>query len=275
MKRLLVILLILLSLLAAGCFRDAGEDRQSADSAEVQIFPTLTNTAAAALGTAEVTAEVPPLATEEAAPPSSPTPSPGSQDNQPLPTEDPAPPTGGPPTVAGNTFGDPGIDMATLPPTQPPPEALITPTAFADGLPECIHAVQANETLIRIAELYAVEFQATVDSFIAANPAIAANPGALFIGQELIIPNCNPEDGSPLTAPGPNPNPTEAIPDNSAPTPGSGESTYTVQAGDTLFAIARRFNLSTDALIAANPALAANPNSLQIGQVLVIPASGQ
>lgn len=47
---------------------------------------------------------------------------------------------------------------------------------------------------------------------------------------------------------------------------------YTVQAGDTLSAIARRFGLSVTDLIAANQL--ANPNTLHKGQVLNIPAPG-
>lgn len=44
---------------------------------------------------------------------------------------------------------------------------------------------------------------------------------------------------------------------------------YTIMAGDTLFAIAQRFNVSVQAIINANPGI--NPNFLQIGQVICIP----
>ncbi len=44
---------------------------------------------------------------------------------------------------------------------------------------------------------------------------------------------------------------------------------YIIQPGDTLSSIAARFNVSLDALIAANPAV--NPNNLAIGQELLIP----
>lgn len=47
---------------------------------------------------------------------------------------------------------------------------------------------------------------------------------------------------------------------------------YTVQAGDTLSAIARRFGLSVTDLIAANQL--ANPNTLHKGQIVKIPAPG-
>lgn len=60
---------------------------------------------------------------------------------------------------------------------------------------------------------------------------------------------------------------------NPAPTPvqpANGKSgSYTVQAGDTLYGIAVRFNVSVQALMKANAIT--DPASLQTGQVLVIP----
>ncbi|MCC7354572.1 MAG: M23 family metallopeptidase [Anaerolineae bacterium] len=46
--------------------------------------------------------------------------------------------------------------------------------------------------------------------------------------------------------------------------------TYTVQSGDSVWTIAARFKLDIDTLRWSNPALARNPDRLQIGQVLVI-----
>jgi len=46
--------------------------------------------------------------------------------------------------------------------------------------------------------------------------------------------------------------------------------TYTVQAGDSVWSIAVRFQLDIDTLRWSNPALARNPDRLQIGQVLTI-----
>jgi len=56
----------------------------------------------------------------------------------------------------------------------------------------------------------------------------------------------------------------------STPTPTP--QTYVVQAGDTLFAIAERFGVTVEALIAANNI--DDPESLQIGQELIIPNPG-
>jgi LysM repeat protein len=48
---------------------------------------------------------------------------------------------------------------------------------------------------------------------------------------------------------------------------------YVVQSGDTLSQIAEKFNISLDALLAANPAI--DPNAMKIGETLKIPSSPQ
>ena len=44
---------------------------------------------------------------------------------------------------------------------------------------------------------------------------------------------------------------------------------YTIQSGDTFSSVAKKMGVSLSQLVAANPT--ANPNSLQIGQQIVIP----
>ncbi|KAB3536097.1 LysM peptidoglycan-binding domain-containing protein [Alkaliphilus pronyensis] len=51
----------------------------------------------------------------------------------------------------------------------------------------------------------------------------------------------------------------------------TGTTAYTIVAGDTFFNLARRFNTTVDAIRRANPNV--NPDNLQIGQVICIPAS--
>lgn len=50
--------------------------------------------------------------------------------------------------------------------------------------------------------------------------------------------------------------------------------TYTVKAGDVLGAIAEQFGVSAQAILQANASTLANPNQLQIGQLLLIPVNG-
>jgi LysM repeat protein len=50
---------------------------------------------------------------------------------------------------------------------------------------------------------------------------------------------------------------------------------YKVLSGDTITKIAKKYGLKTSELLLANPALAANPNSLKVGLILNIPQPGQ
>jgi LysM repeat protein len=66
--------------------------------------------------------------------------------------------------------------------------------------------------------------------------------------------------------------PTEVPPTvEPAPTtpPSSGATTYTVQRGDTLYSIARRYGTTVEAIAAANGI--ANPSRIRVGQTLTIP----
>ena len=98
------------------------------------------------------------------------------------------------------------------------------------------YTVQAGDTLYAIARRY----NTTVDAIKAANNLTS---DILSIGQVLVIPTS--EEETPTT-------------------------TYTVQAGDTLYAIARRYNTTVDAIKAANNLTS---DILSIGQVLVIPTN--
>jgi putative chitinase len=54
--------------------------------------------------------------------------------------------------------------------------------------------------------------------------------------------------------------------------PSTGEVTYVVQRGDTLYSIARRYGSTVEAIAAANGI--ANPSRIRVGQTLKIPTSG-
>ena len=112
-------------------------------------------------------------------------------------------------------------------PTPPPPPA---------QCPGQYYTVQAGDSLYKIAQ----RFGTTVDAILRVNPQIT-DPNRLQVGQIICIPV-------------------------GLPCPGQ---LYTIQAGDTLFSIAQKFNVTVDAIIAANPGI--DPNNLRIGQVICIP----
>lgn len=95
----------------------------------------------------------------------------------------------------------------------------------------------------------------------------------------MIPPTNSPSSvvgGAPLAGNSGGPGP-QANPQNSRPTqvtPGAAQSpplrTHRVQAGETPSAIARKYNVKLEALMAANPGL--NPKRLQVGRTLNVPA---
>ncbi len=104
------------------------------------------------------------------------------------------------------------------------------------------HTVQPGETLYRIAARYG-----NTVAHIAAFNGIS-NPARIFAGQRLCVW------------------------DNSLnPVPQPGDSTYTVQRGDTLYSIARRFNIPLYTLASFNGIW--DVSRIYAGQVLRIPSS--
>lgn len=151
------------------------------------------------------------------------------------------------------------IIVTNTPTTGPSPtsDLLATPTdAFFDEEgntaavnPDCIYIVRSGETLLGIANRNGV----ALSELRAANN-IAGD--VIYVGDELIIPGCDEPDVTGT----PPPTPTGVPP---------GFTTYTVQAGDTLFSIAQRNGTTVQAIVDANEL--ANPNALRIGQTLLIP----
>jgi LysM repeat protein len=125
-----------------------------------------------------------------------------------------------------------------------------------------IHTVQPGENLYRIGLKYGVTWQDIVQANGLASTVI-------YVGQQLVIPVAG---SSPTQAPSaPSPTPAPADP---APTPAPAATTsYTVQPGDYLSAIARRFGVTTAALATANNL--SNPSLIYVGQVLVIPGADE
>ena len=103
------------------------------------------------------------------------------------------------------------------------------------------HTVAAGDSFESIANKYGV----TVRELVGANPQL------LKIGDKLTVPVpvAIPQEGDPGSSP-------------------AQKRTYTVQRGDTLYSIAIKFGTTVPALVTANNL--ANPNLIQIGQVLII-----
>lgn len=130
---------------------------------------------------------------------------------------------------------------------------MVNPNALRIGQTICIprqpiypSCPEGNYYTIRSGDnLYdiAVKYNVSLDDLLEANPGI--NPYMLMVGQVICIPLAVP--------------PVDCPEGNS----------YTIQAGDTFYRIARRFNVSLDDLIEANPSI--DPDRLLIGQTICIP----
>jgi LysM repeat protein len=128
---------------------------------------------------------------------------------------------------------------------------LIPVTAMVSAAPAqqttVTYVVQPGDNLFRIA----LRFNTTVQAIATANNI--ANPNLIFAGQTLVIPT-----GGVVPPPPPS-------------TPG-GTVIHVVQPGDFLARIARQYNTTVAAIVAANNI--ANPNLIFPGQQLVIPVGG-
>ncbi len=122
---------------------------------------------------------------------------------------------------------------------------LVSALPLGDGP---VYVVQPGDRLIDIAARHGV----TVSALVQANGL--TNSDTIFVGQRLTIPAGNVSTPVPVAS----------------GTPGAGQSTtYTVQRGDTLAAIARKHGVSLAALQQANAIR--NPDIIWAGQRLVIP----
>ncbi|HEX3046181.1 MAG TPA: LysM peptidoglycan-binding domain-containing protein, partial [Bacillota bacterium] len=106
------------------------------------------------------------------------------------------------------------------------------------------YTIQAGDTFYTIAQ----RLGTTVAAITALNPGV--NPGALQVGQQICVPGGTPGPG-PGTCPG--------------------GTLYTVRAGDTFYALAVRYGVSMQALLAANPGV--DPNRLAPGMRICIPGT--
>lgn len=118
------------------------------------------------------------------------------------------------------------------------------------------YRVTWGDTLSGIAR----RFGTSISTILQANPQIT-NPNLIYVGQDIEIPTGDTPPPPPPPPPGTTPTP-----------PPTGTQTYTVQPGDTLSAIARRFNTTVAAIAQASGIN--NINLIYVGQVLTIPGGG-
>lgn len=181
------------------------------------------------------------------------------------PTADPIlPATLAIPTTDPNAI--PTTDPAVVPTTNPDgdaTDATAVPGAEATAEPdnseprgEVSHTVVAGDTITGLSVLYNIP----VELIVSANNL--SNVDSLDVGQVLIIP----AEGTVLEAT-PVPPSTEAT----AVPPVTTERTHVVQAGENLFRIGLQYGFTIEELAAYNNI--ANPNVLDVGQIIKIPPS--
>lgn len=134
------------------------------------------------------------------------------------------------------------------------PSGLITPTDIFAPSSECSYTVSPGDNLFRIA----TNHNTTVDELKALNNLTS---DLIQPGDVLQIPNCIPTAGGVPAAP--------TVESQPQPPAASGETIHIVQAGETLFTIAQRYNVTISDIVTANNLT--NPDRLSIGQELRIP----
>jgi LysM repeat protein len=144
------------------------------------------------------------------------------------------------------------------------PTSTATATATVTPASPLTYTVQLGDTLGEIATRFGV----TVDALARANGI--SNQALIRPGQVLTIPISGPAPT--LVAQAPTPTWTPITLATRTPTAVVGSQTYTVQAGDTLSAIAVRFGVTVAALAQANGI--SDPTLIRVGQVLIIPVPG-
>ena len=157
------------------------------------------------------------------------------------------------------------LTATPTPPAAETPTAAPTPTATT--VPD-VHTVSAGETLTSIARRYGL----TVGQLMAINGI--DNPDELIAGQVLLVSAAStpmptaapiaPEAVTPAATEPSTPEPAPTV----TPTPTATvlPSTHTVVAGETLSGIARRYGLTTAALMSLNDLV--DPNAIRAGEVL-------
>ena len=136
--------------------------------------------------------------------------------------------------------------IAPTPTTQPAPTQTPAPGPTPTPSPnQCVYTVQPGDTLFSIAGRYGT----TVSDIAQANGI--TNVNQIYVGQKLVIPNCEP---------------------GTQPPPAGECFTYVVQPGDTLYSLALRFGTTVSDIALQNNIV--NPSLIFVGQQLTICPQG-
>jgi LysM repeat protein len=138
------------------------------------------------------------------------------------------------------------VTVSKVPHSPAPTPTPAPPSPAEPETPVESYIVQPGDTLLNIA----LRFGTTLQALVELNGLQNAN--YIWVGQELLI------HGAPQAPP---------------PEPAPGTGRYTVQPGDALGSIARRFGTTAAVLAALNDI--ANPELIYVGQSLVLPAGGE
>jgi len=153
----------------------------------------------------------------------------------------------------------PNGNASTTTPATPAPSATGATATTAPNTPVSgTYVVQRGDTLAIISRKTGISARAIIN----ANPALMRNPNVIYAGMVLVLPSATitPTNRGP-------------VPQGTAtPVPAGATSyKYTVVAGDTLARIVTKTGVDWRRIVAANPWLAANPDRLYPGNVLINP----
>lgn len=135
------------------------------------------------------------------------------------------------------------------------------------------YTVQSGDNLYRIS----LRFGVSISAIMTVNPQIT-NPNLIYVGQVINIPDGATDSGGGTdTGGGTDSSGTDTGGSSGGGDTGGGDTgsttSYTVQAGDTLYRIATRFNMTLSAIVALNPQIT-NPNLIYVGQIVTISGTG-
>lgn len=225
-----------------------------------------TNTPAAPVATV-----APPLPTATTGPVNTPFPPTPTQENLLLPT---ATPFGLDATATAFAGGaTPVQPIATIVPATPVPTATPDPSVLNPFPARVTHTVRRGDTVFDLARRYG----SSVEAIIFAN-GLNRN-GFINVNQVLVIPVPSGTQPQPpavptvvVVRPTAVPQPTRVPPGAPITPPPPGTAIYQVSRGDTLAAIASRFNTTVVAIVQLNGIT--NPNRIFVGQRLLVPNTG-